>query len=446
MLFPDRVVARWATRHLPDPLVGQLPVVVGDLELSRPLAAQLVLPPNTHRVELLARLHGEPLGLVDTALTPTLTEEVVAQLVEDALSTVIDQHLKRDGASLDAIPMRGGLDSGAMCPGVPPPRDTLVSVVIPTARRPQLLAACIQAVLGSTHTRLEVLVVDNAPADPRTRAVVEAQSEHDDRVHYLAEPVPGASVARNTGAQAAQGDVLAFTDDDVVVDRHWVAALLRGLDRAPDVVCATGLTLAREIETVAQLGFERYGAWPRSFAPRRFDLTEHRGDTLLYPWTAGVFGASNNLAVRRDVLLRRGGFEERMGPATPTYGGEDLDLMLDLVLHGGAVAFEPFALARHSHRREIADLCWQVFTYGTGMTALLTRWAFRDRRLVRDLARSAPKILAALRHADIPAGRASGPLGPALERRLRRLELAGYVYGPVAWARAARVRRSRPAG
>jgi len=408
-----------------------------DVELSRPLPDQLAT--TAPALEALIRLHGEPIGLFREAVDDRLLDRFVRR-IESELAAVIDQHLRQDGLEAVQLPMYGGAAPEAGCVRRPTPTSELVSVVIPTAGRPVELGRCLDSILASTHDRFEVLVVDNRPLDGgATKAVVEAVSARDGRVRYLSEPEPGASRARNTGIAAAQGDVLAFTDDDVVVDPEWLAALLRGLGRTADVVCVGGLTLALQLETPAQLAFEVYGAWPRGFTPRIYDLKTHRGDTLLYPWTAGVFGASNNLAVRRSALVKQGNFETRLGPATPTHGAEDLNLLLGLVLAGGVVGYEPAALVRHLHRRDMTDFCWQVFTYSVGMTALLTRWALREKRLAPDILRRLPGVLRALRRPADVTGTTSPFRDLAFERRLRWLEVIGYLYGPIAWLRSRRL-------
>ncbi|PRC62799.1 glycosyl transferase family 2, partial [Mycobacterium sp. ITM-2017-0098] len=66
------------------------------------------------------------------------------------------------------------------------------------------------------------------------------------------EPRPGLSRARNTGLSAATGEVVAFTDDDVVVDRHWLSAIARGFSRGPAVSCVSGIVAAAELRTPAQ--------------------------------------------------------------------------------------------------------------------------------------------------------------------------------------------------
>jgi GT2 family glycosyltransferase len=294
--------------------------------------------------------------------------------------------------------------------------------------------------LSTGYPDLEILVVDNAPAYPGTAAALSERFSGDERVRYLTQPVPGASRARNKGVASARGDVIAFVDDDVVVDRHWLVALIDALDRSPDAACVTGLVIPDSLDSPEQFWFEAFGGFNRGYARRTFDLANDRGDTLLYPYTAGALGGLGNAAFRRSALKSPVAFDETLGPGTPAFGAEDQDSFVSLLRAGGRLVYEPSALVRHSHRDSYAELRWQIFTYGAGMVAGLLHWAMRDRSVARELT---GRILAAL-----PAILRGGYRRTALQSAsdacppsLRRLERLGHVYGPVAYARAVRYRR-----
>lgn len=88
----------------------------------------------------------------------------------------------------------------------------LVSVIIPTYKRPHLVVRAIGSVLHQTHKNLEVLVVDDCSLDD-TRHVVGAIK--DGRVRYLCHEInKGLPAVRNTGIRAARGEFIAFLDDD----------------------------------------------------------------------------------------------------------------------------------------------------------------------------------------------------------------------------------------
>lgn len=422
-------------RRVPEPAHhGVAPVLVADVELSTPVMA---VPGNGWASALvLVTLHGRPLGAVEVAATEQGVEpSAILRAVEDELGDRVRAHLAHDGID-DVRQGPPGDEARHRCRRDldPPGRPPLVTVVVATRDRHQQLAACLRSILAVSYPAFEVIVVDNAPSDDATRRTVAELFGDDPRVRYVREGRPGASHARNVGAAAGRGVVVAFTDDDAVVDELWLAALVAGFGDDPRVACVAGLTLPGALETPAQQAFEAYGGMGLGFEARVYDLEENRGDTRLYPYTAGIFGASNNVAFRRAPFVARGGFDEALGPATPAFGAEDLDVFLALILDGHRIAYQPAAMVRHEHRRDFPELYWQVFTYSAGFTAMLTKWVLRDRRAGRELAGRVPRLLpAALLHRHRgDAGDGCGDYPP----QLRWLERAGYLYGPAAYARS----------
>lgn len=102
--------------------------------------------------------------------------------------------------------------------------DTLISAIICTHNRDNYLGAAIDSLLTQDFASgFEVIVVDNGSSD-RTRSVVEQRANHP-HLKYVYEPVIGLSVARNTGAQVASSEILAYLDDDAVASRGWLQVL-----------------------------------------------------------------------------------------------------------------------------------------------------------------------------------------------------------------------------
>lgn len=428
------VLRRWIQR-IPEPRVdGIASVCLTEVELAEPLPT--LYAGTADWAQVFVTLHGQPLGmvLVDLRRGAVAPAELHAT-VDSALGDLAREHLRYDASGEeDSEGTVGPTTPRCLRELRPDPDAPLVSVVVPTRDRAAQLAACLDSLLRVDYPAFEVLVVDNAPADDATRRMVEERFGGDPRVRYLREERPGASLARNRGTSEARGEIVAFTDDDATVGRHWLAALVRGFADDPQVMCVAGLTLPTELKTPAQVAFELYGGMTCGFRRRVYDLSAHRGDTLLYPYTAGVFGASNNVAFRRLPFLDRGGFDTALGPATPTFGAEDLDSFLSVILGGYRIVYEPAAVVRHEHRRAFSELYWQVFTYSAGFTALLFKWALTDRRVALDLVRRVPRLLPA---AFLAAHRSGVEAGcgdyPA---QLRWLERFGYLYGPVAYTRS----------
>lgn len=134
----------------------------------------------------------------------------------------------------------GGVFAGSNPPqfaGGPVAGALLVSVVIPTHNRPELLARAIESVRRQTHEQLEIIVVDDGSRDD-TRRVVETFA--DARIRYLRhETSRGGGAARNTGVLAATGQFIAFLDDDDEWLPNKTEEQLRVLRDVEAVACAS---------------------------------------------------------------------------------------------------------------------------------------------------------------------------------------------------------------
>jgi GT2 family glycosyltransferase len=250
---------------------------------------------------------------------------------------------------------------------VPPPS---VTVAVCTRDRPDDLARCLDALQRLDYPGLEILVVDNAPATAATEQLAAARAG----VRYVREPRPGLDHARNRALAEARGELLAFTDDDVVPDPSWVTALAGVFRQDPRVGAVTGLVLPLELETEAQRLFERYRSFARGGARVRAEAVGEGPVAERYGMT-GSFGTGANMAFRRRVLHELGGFDPSLGAGTPTRGGDDLDIFFRVLKAGWALVYEPAAVVHHRHRREMAELVNQIRDHGVSFSSYVVRGA-----------------------------------------------------------------------
>ena len=215
---------------------------------------------------------------------------------------------------------------------------------------------------------MKILVVDNAPSDDRTRDLVSQKPE----VSYVREPRPGLNFARNQALREARGEILAFLDDDVVVDRGWLEGLCDAWNSNRDAAAFTGQVLPMELETDAQVVFEKRGGFRRGFERVRYGSVSP-GDPL-YPGGAGNFGAGANMAFSTDILRALGGFDEALDTGADVPGGGDLDVFYRTIRAGHALVYEPRCLVFHQHRRDMAALRRQYErSWGLGFMCYLTK-------------------------------------------------------------------------
>jgi GT2 family glycosyltransferase len=243
-----------------------------------------------------------------------------------------------------------------------------VSVIICTRNRSKQLIQCLRSLSKLKPSPQEILVVDNAPNSDATREIVSQFSQ----VQYILEPRPGLSIARNTGIRHSQGEIIAFTDDDVVVHPGWLAGLQSAFAEAK-IMAVTGLMLPAELETEAQVSFHqnsdsRWEYQPLIFDSKFFQVMQPRGVPV---WR---IGAGANMAFRRQIFQLIGDFDERLG-AGAAGCSEDSEIWYRILAEGWQCRYEPTAVVFHYHRSDLNSLQKQMYQYMRGhITALLVQF------------------------------------------------------------------------
>ncbi len=240
-----------------------------------------------------------------------------------------------------------------------------------TRERPRELARCLQSLLELSEQPHEIVVIDNAPISEATRETVERFPG----VRYHREPRPGLSAARNTAMAITSSDIIAFTDDDVIVADGWTARLRRCFDD-PKVMVATGLVLPAELETRAQIIFEQdFRFFHQGFRARYFD-SEYFAALVGKGVPVWAIGAGANMAIRRKAFEDGYRFDTRLGPGVLGGCGEDSEFWYRLLAAGWSCIYEPSAVVYHFHRRELSSLRRLVRQYMEGhVAALLLQFA-----------------------------------------------------------------------
>jgi GT2 family glycosyltransferase len=306
------------------------------------------------------------------------------------------------GAAIDTESILDAI--AALPPAASRPQPSLppISVVLCTFDRPKMLAAALRSLQKLEYPDFEIVVVDNHPASGLTRPVV--RELDDPRVRVVEEPRQGLARARNRGALAAAHPLVAFTDDDVVVDGYWLQGIATGFAAGPDVACVSGIVPSGEILSASQAYFDRRVSWARTCEHDLFSLSQHRPDEPLFPFQVSRFGTGANFALRRQALIEIGGFDEGLGIGSKSGGGEDIDIFVRVLLAGHQLAYEPSALVWHKHRTDIESLTSQITNYGAGLGAWITKLIIHPRTLAMIVRRVVPGIghLRQVTHVDEP--------------------------------------------
>ncbi|MFE5797179.1 glycosyltransferase [Streptomyces sp. NPDC056503] len=423
------------------PLNQQSPIAVAELELDASGTAVGFRPapgagkPRPGDVYALVRVDGRPAA---TVLGRYEDGEDPARV----LAALAAQRLLEGGALPTAAERLAAAEAPAPADTAPP----RASVIVATRERPDSLARALDSLLAQDHPDHELIVVDNAP---RTTATHDLVTRAYGRVRYVREDRPGLAAAHNAGVAAAGGEVLAFTDDDVIADPRWLTALATPFAADPGLGCVTGLILPARLSTPAQILLESHGGFAKGFAPRLYDPARPPADEPLFPFTAGSFGSGANMAFRASALRRAGGFDPATGTGTAARGGDDLYAFVAVLAAGHRLRYTPDALVWHHHRETWQDLENQAYGYGAGLTAYLTATMVRRPALLPALLARLPRGLAHARTMTAERGGGSdggshaggvpgehGTQHHPWPASLSRLERRGMLYGPVGYLKA----------
>jgi glycosyltransferase involved in cell wall biosynthesis len=220
----------------------------------------------------------------------------------------------------------------------------MISVVVPVRNGMPWLEHQLQALVDQDYDdRWEIIVADNGSTD-QSRGVAVAWSDRHGHIRLIdASAVRGAPAARNAGARAAHGDLLAFCDSDDVVRPGWLASCVRALETA-DVVAGI-------------FDFWSLNGLPAS-PPAPASMVQ-------LPFLPAGLGA--NLAVRHPVFDAVGGFCEDL------VTGEDIDLCWRLQTEGYRFAIEEEAVVSKRDRTGFWEVFRQGFAFGRGGPVLYRR-------------------------------------------------------------------------
>jgi GT2 family glycosyltransferase len=225
-----------------------------------------------------------------------------------------------------------------------------VSVVISTHNRRDKLSRTLDSLVNQRvpgTLRYEVIVVDNNCSDGTRELTADYVRRYPAIVRYAFEGRPGVSHGRNAGIRAARAPIVAFTDDDNVATRTWVDTVVRLMRQHPEVAGVGGRILPEWPSTPPEWLDRRH--WSPlailDYGERPFHTSDRRPLCLL----------TANLAVRRDVLVRAGGFSAEFLRC------QDHELLLRLWRDGYRILYapelvtfapiDPARMSRRYHRR-----------------------------------------------------------------------------------------------
>jgi GT2 family glycosyltransferase len=345
------------------------PIKIIDLELSQPLSDAVNLDDYDY-IWALVRYMTVPLGFIKMPIvegripTQSIIKKVIRKYHKKIHSVAIQKNFKLFTSEkiINISEVLGQVEKteNFLIP---------ITVIVCTRDRPADLEICLNSLMQIEYPNLEILVVDNAPTDNSTKELVSKFL----KVKYVLEPRPGLDWARNKAATEARGEIIAYTDDDTIVDKNWIKALAELFENDEQIMAVTGLVLPYEIESEPQLLFEKYGGFSRGFDRKWYKKKRNNKKAAKDFIGSGKFGTGANMAFRKEIFKKVGFFDPALDVGTVTNGGGDLEMFFRVLMEGYCLVYEPRAIVWHRHRRDRDKLEVQLENNGIGFYSHLVR-------------------------------------------------------------------------
>jgi GT2 family glycosyltransferase len=231
-------------------------------------------------------------------------------------------------------------------------------------------------ILANPDADFELIVVDQSSGGRSELAPTGMGG--DPRVRWIQTSTNGLSVSRNIGLSLARAPLVAFTDDDCEVPPDWLASVRREFQADSSIDMLFGAVAVPPADGKGYAA--QFEPGPRAeYCGRLPDIRS--------PWGIGA-----NMAFRREVFDKVGGFDELLGAGAAFCAGEETDLTIRALARGCKAVFTPDVRVLHLGLRHGSDASRLMRGYGIGLGAALAK----HRRLrTRD---ASELLLSALKH------------------------------------------------
>jgi GT2 family glycosyltransferase len=265
--------------------------------------------------------------------------------VEDWAFGLVDRE-RRPKPALDAVARRYG---GPLPPALP--RCPRVSVVVCAYNAERTMEACLASLEVLNYPDYEVVVVNDGSKD-RTLEI----AERFPCCRIISQENRGLSAARNVGAAAATGDIVAYTDSDCVADPDWLTYLVARMEEGGLAAC----------------GGPNFPPPEDALVPSAVAVSPGGPTHVLISDAVAEHIAGCNMAFRRDALLALGGFD-------PLYraAGDDVDICWRFQDAGHTIGFSPAAVVWHFRRNTVRAYLDQQRGYGKAEALVYAKHPFR---------------------------------------------------------------------
>lgn len=240
----------------------------------------------------------------------------------------------------------------------------MISILISTRNRPSQLKECLNSIFVNTYKNFEVLIIDQS-TNSETKDIVKKFDSK--KIIYEKIEEKGKAKALNKMIKTAKNEILAFTDDDCIVDKHWLEEINRSFQEQPQISGVFGNAYPYEPEK-----------HPFEICPALFKTNNesafHQASIVHYK----VLGQGNNMSLRKSVINEVGNFNEWLGTGSISRAGEEGDLIFKILLNGHTLITNPKIIVFHNRWLTKSKESLQQSYYSRGIMAFSSYYLLSD--------------------------------------------------------------------
>ena len=241
-----------------------------------------------------------------------------------------------------------------------------LSIIICTYKRVKKLEKCLQSILHQKIKYIEILVIDQNEGN-QLKAII--KKINNPLVRYFHIKKHGLSFARNYGINLAKGKILAFTDDDCIVDKNLLKNIYLSFQKNKQIIGIFGKVFPYRSE------LNKGKTCPCTFSNNKKRL-------ITKPFLHSKYiGFGNNMAFRRKIFIKIGGFKEWLGVGSIGKSAEDAEFVLRVLLKGYKVLYNPKVKVYHNRWLTKEQFRKQCLSYSCGEVACYGYFCFQGLKL-----------------------------------------------------------------
>lgn len=215
-----------------------------------------------------------------------------------------------------------------------------VSIIIPTFNRCEIIGNTIESCFTQNYPKdkYEIIIADNNSSDNTKKVVTELQSRSPVPLKYIFEPRQGAHHARNTAAKESAGELLYYTDDDMIADENLLTNMTKVFDFDYNVAVVGGRVLPKwEFDPPEWL--------VKYFNDGTLSLIDKQEKLIIADFDIGIY--SCHQMIRKEILFECGGFNPDIAKETLIGNGET-GLNIKILNKGYSFGYTSDAVSYHA--------------------------------------------------------------------------------------------------